>query len=420
MAIDADRRLMYVCDTGADRVVLVELDSGSYARDAKVQTGSFAPYEVYSSPEQSFNYSVWDGLAFSTFAKLSTPSGIAVSPTTLYVGSYTEGAIYAYLRATGELLRRLPVAAPRTLMGLALEVRASGAEGTLYFVSGDKLSRVTFGNGEYCPSAMQSNRCTDGQRNGEETAVDCGGRECARCAVGAACSEGTDCLSSTCTGGVCASTVPYVHTAALLSSYLNSDFYYNSFLHHAIHRDAMGASYLNPYPIMEADFCETVGYPANASERAAWPAGAVPNCSIVDFDALLMGGCFCHYCLRALNPCVNGGTCVNYQLKGYTCSCPSGTHGDHCQHTAAGDATFTSNFPWSAYVVSPPPPSMPPPPASSDDTALIAGLAVLGGALLLATAIITAYIVRNAWSVGNVANKDVVMSSSVAKASASA
>ena len=57
--------------------------------------------------------------------------------------------------------------------------------------------------------------------------------------------------------------LPLIHIAALRAQeYLNSTFYYNSFLHHAIHQDNMGASYLNPYPIMEPNFCETVG---------AWP-----------------------------------------------------------------------------------------------------------------------------------------------------
>lgn len=50
------------------------------------------------------------------------------------------------------------------------------------------------------------------------------------------------------------------------------------------------ASYLNPYPIMSADFCERVGEP-NAT------LGRPPNCAAIDYDALLLGGCFCHYCL---------------------------------------------------------------------------------------------------------------------------
>ena len=37
MVVDSEARVMYVCDTGADRVLRVEIDSGYYARDAKVR-----------------------------------------------------------------------------------------------------------------------------------------------------------------------------------------------------------------------------------------------------------------------------------------------------------------------------------------------------------------------------------------------
>jgi hypothetical protein len=40
--------------------------------------------------------------------------------------------------------------------------------------------------------------CGDGVRNGEETDVDCGGTLCAQCAVGAACSAETDCTTEVC------------------------------------------------------------------------------------------------------------------------------------------------------------------------------------------------------------------------------
>lgn len=44
--------------------------------------------------------------------------------------------------------------------------------------------------------------CSNGQKDGTETDVDCGG-SCSTCTVGKACSIGSDCQSSTCTGGVC-------------------------------------------------------------------------------------------------------------------------------------------------------------------------------------------------------------------------
>ncbi len=45
--------------------------------------------------------------------------------------------------------------------------------------------------------------CTDGVKNGSETAVDCGG-SCPPCADGSACATGADCSNDVCTGGLCA------------------------------------------------------------------------------------------------------------------------------------------------------------------------------------------------------------------------
>lgn len=46
--------------------------------------------------------------------------------------------------------------------------------------------------------------CTDNRKNGSETAVDCGGATCAKCAPGLTCLAPSDCVSSVCTGGICA------------------------------------------------------------------------------------------------------------------------------------------------------------------------------------------------------------------------
>jgi hypothetical protein len=45
--------------------------------------------------------------------------------------------------------------------------------------------------------------CSDGVRNGGETAVDCGGPTCPRCATGLGCSGAADCLSGVCTAATC-------------------------------------------------------------------------------------------------------------------------------------------------------------------------------------------------------------------------
>ena len=44
-----------------------------------------------------------------------------------------------------------------------------------------------------------------------------------------------------------------------------------------------------------------------------------------------------------LNPCLNGGTCVNYGSEGYICECPAGCSGYNCsQCTTITTTTLTS------------------------------------------------------------------------------
>jgi hypothetical protein len=59
--------------------------------------------------------------------------------------------------------------------------------------------------------------CTDGIKNGAETAIDCGGGTCSACATGKACLLASDCASGVCTGNVC-------QTAAI-GYHMNGSFY---------------------------------------------------------------------------------------------------------------------------------------------------------------------------------------------------
>ena len=60
------------------------------------------------------------------------------------------------------------------------------------------------------PHVCKTPTCTDGQSNGKETGVDCGGGPlpggsgCPACAVGMTCANATDCTSGFCKGGTCA------------------------------------------------------------------------------------------------------------------------------------------------------------------------------------------------------------------------
>jgi hypothetical protein len=60
-------------------------------------------------------------------------------------------------------------------------------------------------SGLFCGAAgvCAAPSCSDQRRNGDETALDCGG-SCPACATGATCALPADCISQICSGGVCA------------------------------------------------------------------------------------------------------------------------------------------------------------------------------------------------------------------------
>jgi len=62
---------------------------------------------------------------------------------------------------------------------------------------------------------FELSRCDDGERNGTETDVDCGGA-CAPCQTGEACRVAADCQDGLCEDGVCASPMPACDWPALL------------------------------------------------------------------------------------------------------------------------------------------------------------------------------------------------------------
>ena len=350
MALDADTRELFVCDTGGDRLLRVQADSGQYARDAR------AEYPIYSSPEARFNYSVWEGLEWELFGVVPRPSGLALSEKVAYVSSYSSGLIKAFERASGRLLQVLYV--PGAVSGLSFD-----HYGDLWLLDTATQFVMQVDVAEPCSSAVGADGCADGVLNGEETGVDCGGRLCARCGVGAVCVSDSDCASYACSGGKCVSRREEA-TSAFLGAYLSTAFYQNSFAHHLAHGDMGGASYLNPYPIMSETFCDSVGV-----------VSGVLNCSLIDFDSLLLGGCFCHPCLPE-EPCLMGGTCVRHGRQGYTCDCTSttGRIGDHCQFDASGvrEADFVwhslpamPTMPPSTPPLLPPPSPSPPPPVTT-------------------------------------------------------
>jgi hypothetical protein len=57
--------------------------------------------------------------------------------------------------------------------------------------------------GQACVSGACRDMCSDGQPDGAETDVDCGGPDCSPCGNGLHCLGDSDCASGHCVGGVC-------------------------------------------------------------------------------------------------------------------------------------------------------------------------------------------------------------------------
>jgi hypothetical protein len=79
----------------------------------------------------------------------------------------------------------------------------SCADGKACLVGGDCTSKVCNGTSHTCSAPT----CTDSQKNGSETDVDCGGGTCVgqgkKCADGKGCMVSTDCTSANCVSSVC-------------------------------------------------------------------------------------------------------------------------------------------------------------------------------------------------------------------------
>jgi len=355
------------------------VDTGYFGYDAK------PTWPIFSSPSSNFIYSVWHGINYTVAASIPRASGVAITSTTLYVSSYASGMIYAYDRATGRIAQMVAVAAANSVSGLTLS-----PQGALVFVDQTEKTVKRIDVTTPCSSVgVGSGHCVNGAKDSDETGVDCGGSSCVRCAEGQMCASGNDCSSGTCGGsGLCIAQARTIQTNQYLWSYLDSDFYRNSFAHHMIHGDMGAASYMNPYPIMESGFCDTVGMVRHNYSLVNGSIEHVgegvnltePDCSLVDYDSLLLGGCWCHKCLPE-NPCQGGGKCVNYNLQGYTCDCDgTGRSGDHCQ-LQDGQAV---DFPWYSM------PGGKKDDDSNDDWVIpvaigagVVGLLVIGGAVVM-------------------------------------
>ena len=73
-------------------------------RDRHFRESAKPLFPIYSSPEDSFNYTIWEGLQWSVLGVVPRPSGLAITAGVVYVGSHALGQVFALDRATGAVL----------------------------------------------------------------------------------------------------------------------------------------------------------------------------------------------------------------------------------------------------------------------------------------------------------------------------
>lgn len=77
------------------------------------------------------------------------------------------------------------------------------------------------------PEPVAEETCADGERNQDETDVDCGG-SCGACATGDSCSKASDCASGFCTAGICTASAPKTLSGKVEFDLKNVEFEKNS------------------------------------------------------------------------------------------------------------------------------------------------------------------------------------------------
>lgn len=273
MIVHPTRREVYISVPGANQILAVDADSGSFARTAREE------YPIYSNRLPSFEYSVWECAEQRVFADgIDMPSGMALSTDgeRLYVAERASGNIHAYEVASGAIIEIIRTDF-KSIGGMAIHPTSPPGPGldTLFFVDDETgtLNKIE-------PS--------------------------------------TKCMTNSVSSRV---NPNFVLAVEEVKVELGEDF--------SIHRDLTCA--VNPV-IPDSSFFDQVhnmtGYadsnPDVQSVMSGMDASAAllanrTDCgydSELNFDALLLGGYYCHTCLPEQDlTCDNGGLCSNVQWR---------------------------------------------------------------------------------------------------------
>lgn len=300
MVVHAEKRILFISNPGKGSVVAVDIDSGRYSRTAREE------YPIFSNRLPSFEYSLYECVdQDDTFVGgIVSPSGLALSAdgSRLFIAE-RGGRIVAIEVESGVKLQEIDTGY-RSIGGMAI----SPTTGALYFVDMDTNHVVR----------VNAERSSDGGCS-FTSLVDTDFKsslESAQNQVDAECGEDTFSLlrdyscqvDGTIPNGTLFEQVRFLvcsccHICKIKTHSLRFIF--------QVHNDG--------YASDDPDVQSTAGM----DESAALLAN-LTNCeadSDLNFDALLLGGYYCHTCLPRNQgaSCEPGGSCANVQWEGFTC-----------------------------------------------------------------------------------------------------
>jgi len=269
MVVNNARREVYISVPASNKVIVVGADSGTFARSAREE------YPIYSNRLPSFEYSIWECVdQKDLFVGIKTPTGLALSPDglNLFVAERETGKILVYEIASGSLLFSINTNL-NTIGGLSL----SPVSEILHFVDDETNALYSVQPNVECDNPVKSRVDPDFLTDVSKAKESLG------------------------------------HKFSLIRDYncTVNPIIPNSTFFDQVHNTS-GYADTNP------DVQSSAGMDATASQLVNRT-----DCEIdseLNFDALLLGGYFCHQCLPDQDTiCDGSGRCSNVQWRGYTC-----------------------------------------------------------------------------------------------------
>jgi len=274
MVVHPTRREIYIANSGEGTVIAVSVDTGEYARVAREE------YPIYSSRLPNFDYSIWECAEQRVFASgLSTPSGIALSKDgeRLFVAEHGTGNIIVYEIESSTVLDIITTEF-NSIGGMDI----SPNTGNLFFVDDESNTLNAVVKKNACESKYTT-RITDEFSSALEEVNEKFEEEI-----------GSDSLS-----------LYRDYLCVVNTTYPNITYF------DQVHDSTGYAS--NDTDVQGPDMDESAALLANRTDCG--------YDSELNFDALLLGGFYCHTCLPIDSGamCESGGVCQNIQWEGYTC-----------------------------------------------------------------------------------------------------